>query len=199
MMKAGRPKYFCRNPMFRQKTKSILRSNWFKWTCILLCLAAVGIYAVRFALEYGEGELDRLHGIPSKADVIKSIRNALDDAEQMELLSLDPAVYDAQGFASTKVLGKVAITDKKQRQRISSAILQGIKKHDGISAACFEPRHGISCYRNGSHISLQICFECSLIRVNGIGPSYGAIGTSSSAEPLLNGILTDAAIPLGPK
>ena len=101
----------------------------------------------------------------------------------------------SQGVDSYHALGKLEVTDPKQRQQIINALNQGIADSDGEMAACFWPRHGLRTATNGVSRDYVICFECSQYMVY----EAGKIETKPiSPSPLatLNQILKDAKIPL---
>ena len=86
--------------------------------------------------------------------VSRSLRNRLpaavvtllEQADPFEPLSLNPK-FDMRPFKGSfhgyKVLAKTGVKDTKTRQRLISALLQGMRENSGNLAACFNPRHGI--------------------------------------------------------
>ncbi len=89
----------------------------------------------------------------------------LNKAQVFELYSLDFEVRDEKppaGFHGFKVLGKVTITDADVREKVLSALQDGITKSGGMGSFCFDPRHGIRAKFDDLTAELVICFECHL-------------------------------------
>jgi hypothetical protein len=117
--------------------------------------------------------------------------------DQMTLYSLkglDEPRDISQGVDSYTILGKLEITDPKQKQQIVDALNQGIAE-DKDMAKCFWPRHGLRTVTNGVSRDYVICFECSQYMKHEAGKTETK-AISHSPQATLNQILKDAKIPL---
>jgi len=97
------------------------------------------------------------------------------------------------------VLGKVEVTDERQRQEIVDAIDSAIKNANG-GKTCFVPRHAIRAVTDGNVVVTVICFECgnyNLYEAQELVRS--SHGISPEAQPLLDKVLTDAGVTLAPR
>src|SRR5262249_10825875 len=78
----------------------------------------------------------------------KEAKAVLEQAEQLELYSLDPTdgmlpkEKEKDGFHGWKVLGKTQIKEAETLKKVRAALDKGIAESEGV-AACFRPRHGI--------------------------------------------------------
>jgi|SRR5437773_2079470 len=132
-------------------------------------------------------------------------KSILEKADQIELLSIDPGNRELDepppkgDYYTWKVLGKTVIEDADTHQSVISAVEQGIAE-SGRPASCFDPRHAIHASYNGKAVDLLICFECKQILVYLDGQRQDSyLLTSSSPEPVLDKVLTQANVPLAPK
>jgi hypothetical protein len=154
-----------------------------------LCVAAV-LLAASALCAAAEGKLP--------ADVGK----ALEEADRLELYSLDPskpaAETDKDAFHGYKVLGKTTVK-ADARKDLVAAVLKGVADSDGSMADCFEPRHGVRAVRDGKTYDLVICFHCLQIEAYAGDKKLPTTPTARSPEPALDGLLKDAGVPLAPK
>ena len=93
----------------------------------------------------------------------------LQQADQFELISLDPRFHnppEKDSFHGYRILSRVIISDKNTRQKLISALRQGMRESSAM-AACFNPRHGIHAVRKGKQADLVICFECLHVELFG--------------------------------
>ena len=107
----------------------------------------------------------------------------LDEAESVELLSLDPrdrTTTPGSFFHGWKVLGRTTIRDRDGRKAIAGAIQRGIREADD-AAGCFEPRHGLRATKGGKAVDLVICFSCRWIEVHD-GGETAFVRTSPAAK-----------------
>ena len=126
------------------------------------------------------------------------VREVLDKAEQLKLLSLDP---NARGggpgyFNGYKVLGSTLVKDKETRKKLLTAFYKGVADSEGVVAACFTPRHGIRATSGGKTVDLVICFQCFSLQIFGPGKEKGGLLIVESPRDTFNKILTDAKVPL---
>jgi hypothetical protein len=138
----------------------------------------------------GSGD-DPFGALPATASAL------LDDAESVELLSIDPGQRTSDpgtGFHGWKVLGRTALTDADRRKAVVFAIRRGIRECDDASG-CFEPRHGLRATKGGKTLDLVICFSCRWIEVHE-GGTTAYVRTSGAARPAINQALRDAAVEL---
>ena len=115
-----------------------------------------------------------------------------------ELHSLDPAIVpskEVKGFDGYTSLGKTIITDAKVREKLLSALLDGIAKSDGSGAFCFEPRHGIRAKLDDQTVELLICFECLQIHVS-YTDGHQEVLTTGDPQKIFDEVLKKADVPL---
>jgi hypothetical protein len=111
----------------------------------------------------------------------------LKQADRFELLSLDPhfqRALEKDGFHGYRILDRVVISDPKTRDRLISALRQGMLENFGTIAACFNPRHGIHAVRQGKQVDLVICYECLQVKL--FGDDQGEFLVSSSPQAFFN-------------
>jgi hypothetical protein len=122
-----------------------------------------------------------------------AVKMVLDQADSLELSSLEPDLKTE----NWTVLGKTQITDAATRKRIVAALEKGMENAE-TGAKCFYPRHAVSASYGGNRVDLVICFECGWLSVS---PSNGRsmVEFTSREQPLLDGILTAAGVPLAKK
>jgi len=142
-------------------------------------------------------------GCGSKSKPLPSnVSSFLQEADQIELLSLDPKQSGngdlEDGFHGWKVLGKTAIDNADAKKSVISALERGYAEGSN-PAKCFWPRHGIHASHNGKTVDILICFECKqfLIYLDNQEGEYLLI--SASPEPVLDKALTEANVPLALK
>ena len=127
------------------------------------------------------------------------LRAALENADQFELLSLDPkpsAEKPRDGFHGYKVLGQTVVKDADARKKLVDALKKGVAEHDGRVADCFNPRHGIRVTQGGKTAELVICFECYQAHAYlGDKETKGFLLTASP-QATFDGVLRDAKVPL---
>jgi hypothetical protein len=97
------------------------------------------------------------------------VREALEQATEFELLSLNPKHRDADApsnFLRRQVIGKTLVSDQEIRRQILGALDFGARVPEGRgAAACFDPRHAIRVAHAGQTFYLSICFECGHVYV----------------------------------
>ena len=111
-------------------------------------------------------------------------------ADHFELLSLDPRLgdrTDENTFHGYRVLARVPISDANGRQKLVSALREGMRESSGTIAACFNPRHGIHALYKGKQADLVICFEC--LQVQLFGDSCGEFPISDSPQGVFQATL----------
>jgi hypothetical protein len=162
---------------------------------ILIALAvAVGAMAVGIAVYHGKR-------LPTD---VESILRATD---QFELLSLYPyrrggadESNEVTHFHGYRILGKTIVTDAEKRDEFISALNRGIEKSKGtMSAACFDPRHGIHAMHSGRTADVLICFDCGYLSIHVNGDDSPLMHFSSMEQPLFDDVLRRANVKLAPK
>jgi hypothetical protein len=131
-------------------------------------------------------------------------RRALADAEQYELMSLDPAMgsglMNPPSFHGYRVLGSTPVTDPGTRQRLNDALLASVDEATPSDRkSCFQPRHGVRVSRGGTVTEFLICFQCWSLRVFRDGQPIAAPSTTDSAQATFSEVLRQAEVPLSPK
>lgn len=128
----------------------------------------------------------------------------MEQAEEMELLSLDPEHRDEAKPGEAyrrKVIGKTTVTDRKTRGTLLAALDHAMPQHNLGRKSCFDPRHAIRVRHQGKTYYLSICFECDHVYVYVDDEIDGALyfETSQIAEPVFDAVLRDAGVPLAEK
>ncbi len=111
----------------------------------------------------------------------------LDEAESVELLSIDPRDRPGKAddsFHGWKVLGRTYAPDASGRRAILASVKQAIGETDGVSG-CFEPRHGLRATKGGRSVDLVICFSCRWIEVRSEGKT-SFVWTSDAPKSAFN-------------
>jgi hypothetical protein len=142
---------------------------------------------------------------PRKDELPGVVKLVLEQADEFELLSIDPGQKEKPDatdgrFHGWKVLGKTNVTDFDVRGKLLAAVEQGLSDNTSSSEpGCFEPRHGIRALYAEQTVELVICFQCSKIKVFIDGQEDKTVLTASSPQPTLDKILSDAGVKLAPK
>jgi hypothetical protein len=151
------------------------------------------LVCIALALSLGSARAaDEKNKIPDAAKAI------LEKADEFELYSLDPdrtKEKPKDAFHGWKVLGKTAIKDKKDRERVLAAVFKGVADSDGSVAACFNPRHGIRAVKGETTVELVICFECLSLEI-WQGEKRSTALTAHTPQPALDKVLKDAGVTL---
>ncbi len=102
---------------------------------------------------------------PDEDKLPDAARTALEKADQIEVLSLDPTGVetDKDAFHKYKVLARATVKDADSRKDIAAAVQKGVAE-GGPIAKCFEPRHGLHVVYNDKTYDFLICYQCSQIR-----------------------------------
>ena len=133
----------------------------------------------------------------------KSVREVLDRAEQIELLSLNPArdrkPAKQADFHGYEVIGKTVLEDKKACRQLLRAFSEGVDDSTGAVAGCFNPRHGIRDRHDGKTTELVICYECLSLQIYGPDRYKGSVLTTQGPSALFNKVLRKAGVPLPKK
>jgi hypothetical protein len=142
-------------------------------------------------------------------DLPKAAAEALDQAESLEVYSLDPSrVRPKPGeekedkretFHGFRVYGKATVKDPDTRKKLVAAFKAGVEDSIGAAALCFNPRHGIRVTHNGKTFDFVICFECLQIRVYEGETEGKTVLTADSPQPVFDKILREAKVPLAEK
>jgi hypothetical protein len=153
-------------------------------------LAFLGGLLLAAGVPSGRGD-DSHATLPPAASVL------LDEAESVELISLDPRERPTKpddSFRGWKVLGRAAIRDLADRRAIVASLKRGIGETDKVSG-CFEPRHGLRATKGNKSVDLVICFSCGWIEVHSEGTT-SSVWTSDSPKSAFNKALRDAGAAL---
>ncbi len=132
-----------------------------------------------------------------------SALTALENAEQFELLSLDPDYHGKhrlnEEFQGWRILGSITVKDAEVRNELVTALKKSAQESKGFIANCFNPRHGVRVSRDGKTNDFVICFECLHVEAfeNGKNDTGFPISDSAqSTESLFNRVLMKQKIPL---
>jgi hypothetical protein len=136
-----------------------------------------------------------------------------DDPDQLVVYSLDGTkeVRDEAELAEAKlkgeylytfpVLGKVQVTNARQRREVLAAIQRAVR-NPPKPAHCFVPRHAVRTVKGGETVDMVICFQCqTYFTYWGVEPAGSRLtpAISPDPEPLFDKILSDAGVPLAKK
>ncbi len=123
---------------------------------------------------------------------------ALENAEQYELLSLEPhpGPDAANTFHGYPVLGRMLITDGNARANLTRALRTGASENQNTVAACFNPRHGLHVVGKSGAMDFVICFECRQVKVFENELRTPGFLTSPSPKPVFDAVLKKAGVPL---
>jgi hypothetical protein len=129
------------------------------------------------------------------------IKAVLDKASEFILYSLEPLekAEKENALHGWKVLGETTVKDAETRKKLLSALEKSIAKPETGGAKCFDPRHAISVRQDGKAVEVLMCFECGWVYVYQDGKDVAHIKMDTVAQPLYDGILQDARIPLAKK
>src|SRR5262245_30271461 len=75
--------------------------------------------------------------------------------------AIKDAKKDAERFQGFPVLGKIVITNMRERRNIVDGLNKAIAHSPKSASGCFNPRHVLQWVENGKTRELIICFECS--------------------------------------
>jgi len=129
-------------------------------------------------------------GFPARNKIPDWANELLENADDFELLSLDPSRHPYI------VLGKTPLKDVTVRKNLISAFRKGVEENQDTVAACFNPRHKIHVRRGHEEADFVICFECAQVYVYGSDERKGYFLISGSPQPVFDKILREAGVPL---
>jgi hypothetical protein len=132
----------------------------------------------------------------NRRDLPRAVADALEGADQYELLSLYPYLSESE-FHNHRILGRTLISDPSLRRSLNGALRRAARESDGRMMCCFNPRHGIRVTRGGRVTDIVICFECLQVHVYAAdGQSLGQFLISKSQQPAFDAVLRNAGVPL---
>ena len=136
-----------------------------------------------------EAELKQLFPADSRA--------VFENADRMTLYSIDhyPKPNQANTFHYYPIIGKTEIADVKTRRALVAHLYNGIAKSDGVSAACFNPRHAIRASKGGKTVDIVICFGCQNLQVH-YQKSLSYAPITRAPQNFYNSVLQEAGVPL---
>jgi hypothetical protein len=123
----------------------------------------------------------------------EEIVTVLDNAEEIELYSLDP-----KDIRKPKELGKTVIKNAEVRKKLVAEFKSGVEDSIG-HALCFNPRHRLKAKHKDKAIDLFICFECFQVKYSLDEQETKTLLISSKPQALFDSILKDAGVKLAPK
>jgi hypothetical protein len=129
----------------------------------------------------------------SKNEIPSPAKSILENANRLELLSLDPhhRSEDSAGyFYGYPVLRTVVVTSPDTRKALVSAFERAVEASDGRVAACFNPRHGLRASKGTNHEDFVICFECAQVVAR--GDVQGRFLISDSAVTVFDSVLRES-------
>ena len=125
--------------------------------------------------------------------------------ESLEIVAIDPdwptteSKKDPASLHGYAVRGRAQLMDRQLRQELLQALAQGARENDGMSAACFNPRHVIIAESNGKTCELIICFECLACQVWDGNVRVTQIDISETPRATFDRIFTDAGLSIAPR
>jgi hypothetical protein len=131
-----------------------------------------------------------------------NVQMVLDQADQIELLSLDPRVGKDKvkdGFHGMQILGKTALKDADTRKKILTALKKGIEeKKEPVGTAAFYLRYALRATHEKTTVHLLISFDDSVIMVY-VGENLEFVCTTASPQSAFDQVLRDAKVRISPK
>lgn len=99
-------------------------------------------------------------------DVVRKLQLLMEEAESVEIWSLDPSkITSPDGakpdFREFYSIGHAKITDEQVLKSLGFYLALSIAKGPDESAECFVPRHGFRFHAKDRQVDVAICFECS--------------------------------------
>ena len=152
------------------------------------CCVAIAAFTAALTLAAGPA--------PDEDKLPDAARTALEKADQIDVLSLDPTAdeTDKDAFHKYKVLGRATVKDTDARKDIAAAVEKGVAE-GGPVARCFEPRHGLHVVYNDTTYDFLICYQCSRIRIFRGTPEPETVATSGASKAALDKALKSADAP----
>ena len=143
---------------------------------------------------------------PAPTGMPGTAASALQGGTSMVLYALDPGqggqaggVPDSDGEADAaerlrgwRVVGSAQVDDPAVRGTLIDALTEGAAHHDGMVAACFDPRHAISVMHGGAQYDFVICFECFFVHWYMDDVQQTGFAVARSPETTFNRALDDA-------
>ncbi len=153
-------------------------------------------------------ETPRKERDPFDNTIPKNVRELLNAAESLELISLDPDAEKLDEgekergyFQRWKILGSTVVKDRDARDELVKTIVNGVpdKASELEVALCFIPRHGLRAKVKDSLVEMIICYQCKRINVFVDGKFRRMCVTEKEPQVRLDEILTAAKVPLPAK
>lgn len=156
------------------------------WKWILICALAAAQSCVTSAAMAGTNMLP------------PEVLRALNAPEKATLYSIDPvrSGFLRPTFHGYRILGSARLTGKQQRIAIWE-FESAVSNWNGITAECFNPRHGLRVISGGQAFDLVLCFECHQVEIFAHDKLTAELGATGTPE-VLNAILKRTGVPLAP-
>ena len=128
------------------------------------------------------------------------VLKAFADAQQVTLVALHPYPHELEGDASLErlngygVLGRSELRDAATANQVLALVEQGIEASQGMVAACFNPRHGLTVTTSDAVWDIVICYECLSMQLYRDGERDGGHLTAESVEPQVTAIFEAAGL-----
>ena len=130
------------------------------------------------------------------------LQTILENAEQFDLLSLDPKDSKEKpknNFHGWRVLGKTTVRDAETRKKLLAAFKKGVAENKGEVARCFNPRHGIRVTHDGKILDFVICFECYQVHAFAGDKQDKSFLVTDSPQATFDNVLKEANVPMAEK
>lgn len=139
------------------------------------------------------------------------VRAVLDKPDEFTLFSLKPLSHLVGGvekwtakgkelFHGEGVVGKIAVKETKDRERVVSALHRAVAYPSEGTALCFIPHHGIRARKGKETVEIVICFTCSRIHLHTAqGKTEFQISDCYKFGREFDVVLTRLGVPLEPK
>jgi hypothetical protein len=141
--------------------------------------------------------LRRFRLLESRGAFSTTTQRVLREAETIEVLSLGGAQAGDGPFNNAPILGSAVVTNRKLQRRLINRVLMGNRYNIG-GLLCLGAEYGLRVKSKGTTLELTFCFDCSQVWVSGPNGYRDSGYTAPFAVGLLQGILTQAGIPLPP-
>lgn len=114
-----------------------------------------------------------LTGCSEQYFVAKDLERLAEEAHEVTLFSLNPRSVAGTStntesiFHGYEILERTPTLSSEEGHELLSALADGVKNSDGMTAMCFNPRHALRIKVQKKTIDLTICFECRKVYAHG--------------------------------
>jgi hypothetical protein len=172
---------------------------------LLRVLCAFSILVISFfALRHGLLLYAKWDFQQQQNHLAENVENVFLSKGRLFLYSLNPSDPKGHGtntdniFHGFPILGGVEIHAADERRALVTSLANGIRENNGISAMCFNPRHGLRIVTDSVQRDLTICFQCGNIYSYEFNSNRGML-TTGTPNNVFNQILDKYGLPRAEK